>query len=43
MTAGDIAQFACFFVVMTVAASCLGCLIDRGILALRTSDQRDDD
>jgi hypothetical protein len=43
MTAGDLAQFVLFFVAMTGVASCLGCLVDRGLIAWRTSQELDED
>lgn len=43
MTAGDLAQFVGFFVAMTAIASGIGCLVDRGLIALRTSREIDED
>jgi hypothetical protein len=43
MTAGDLAQFVGFFVAMTAIASCIGCLVDRGLIFLRTSREIDED
>ncbi|WP_274604581.1 hypothetical protein [Aureimonas glaciei] len=43
MTAGDFAQFVGFFVAMTGVASCLGCLVDRGLIAWRLSQRVDEE
>ena len=43
MTLGDFAQFAGFFAATTVVASCLGCLVDRSLLAFRSGQRLHED
>ncbi|WP_267461364.1 hypothetical protein [Aureimonas sp. SA4125] len=43
MTLGDLAQFVGVFTATIATASCLGCLVDRSLMAWRTNRGIDED